>query len=157
MSPLEIFELAASERDDEPAYFALLREGSCDQAIALIREAIARDDVMAMGFYGVLLFLGRGIERNHEEAAAWFSQGARRADILSQVCYGICLANGHGTAPDQQEAARWLYEAGLKGQPDAISLLSDVVGRFPGVVGRHFTVEQYFDLMARLRRPDVLH
>lgn len=157
MSLHSLFELVSIEREDEPPYFSLLRERSFDEAIPLIREAMARDDGQAMGFYATLLALGRGVERNTPEAAAWFRQGAVRGDIFSKLAFGVCLASGLGLQTDHMEAAYWLYQAARAGQPVAISVLSDVVGRNPGVVGRHFSIEEYHDLMTKLRRPDAVH
>lgn len=157
MSQTSVLDRIASEQEDEPAYFSLLRERCYAEAVPLIRNAMARDDGHAMGLYGSLLAIGQGIEKNLDEAAAWFRQGAVRGDVFSQLAFGVCLASGRGIALDQQEAAYWLFKAGSAGQLEAISALSDIAGHNPSVIGPHFSLEQYLDLMTKLRRPDRVH
>lgn len=158
MALVSVFELLASAAgEEEPQYFQLLRERCYEAALPALQQAIAQGDARAMGFYGALLSLGEGIDQDRRLAATWFHQGAAHGDVFSQLAFGVCLASGLGVQTDQQEAAYWLYQAAIAGHPVAIGALSDIVGQNPGVVGPHFSIEEYHDLMAQLRAPAVLH
>lgn len=157
MSVHDIFDFENVETDHEPAYVVSLREQNYEGAIPLIRRAVAQDDRRAMGFLAALMTLGKGIEQDTEEAAAWVRQGAVRGDIFSQLAFGVCLACGRGVKANDMEASYWLFQAGRSGHPVAISVLSDVVGRNPGVLGVHFSAEEYHDLVMQMKKPDVLH
>lgn len=157
MSLRDILEAALAERENEPPYFHWLRTHQFEKALPLIRLAMTQNDGEAMGFYAALLVTGQGVDKDVEQAVDWFREGAILGDVFCQTALGVCLAAGIGLEVDPREAAFWLYVAACTGQPLAISLLSDVVGLDPGLVGIHFTIEQYVDLMAQLRRPRVVH
>lgn len=158
MSFDDLLKMLALAESEEPAYCELLREHRFDEAVPLLHQQISRDDPAAMGYYGSLLVLGKGIERDLEGAVAWFREGALRGDPHSQLALGVCLASGIGVAADQSKAAYWLYRVGVtNGHPEAILQLSNIVGRNPGVVGEYFSIEDYFDLMQQLRPPGRLH
>lgn len=145
------------EKEGEPAYLRPMRERRPHEAIPLLRDAIERDDGLAMGYYATLLFKGVGIERDRKEAVAWFRLGAERGDLFSMLGLGACLAKGEGVRPCDLEASYWLYQGAKGGYSIAISMLSDVVGRNPGVVGHHFTLEEYQELMRFLRPAGTIH
>jgi hypothetical protein len=157
MSLRDILDAALSEREDEPSYFRLLRAHHFEAAVPVIRQAMTQNDGQAMGFYASLLVTGQGVAKDLEQAVDWFREGAILGDVFCQTALGVCLSAGIGLDVDSREAAFWLYVAACAGQPLAISLLSDVVGLDPGLVGIHFTIEQYLDLMTQLRRPRVVH
>jgi TPR repeat protein len=157
MSLLNVLDSAVAEHEGEPTYFEPLREQSFVEAIPLLRQAMCVEDGQAMGLYAALLALGHGIEQNLQEAVDWFRQGAVRGDSFSQFSFGVCLTHGLGLPANHMEAAYWLFKAGCAGNSKAISLLSDIAGKNPGVIGPHFSVEAYHDLMTQLRRPALVH
>ena len=74
---LDYFNPSASREDDEPQYYAPLKAHRYAAAIPMLRHAVAaHDDAHAMSILGSLLAMGRGIERDEEEACAWFRQSA---------------------------------------------------------------------------------
>lgn len=132
-----------SDTDDiEPVYYPALREQRFGAAILLLRHAIALDDGHAMGIYAGLLALGRGIERNPEEAALWFRQSAVRDDPFGQISFALCLAIGFGIAQDRREAAFWLCRAARAGHRRAMEVLADLVLLEPGLIGNPIRQEE---------------
>ena len=140
------------DHDFEPPYYALLKAHRYSDAIPMLKVAIAKhDDAHAMSILGSLLAMGQGIERDEEEACAWFRQSAVRGDALGQTAFGTCLATGIGTRQDETEGAYWLYRAGKAGYLKAIEILSDLVLKNQAVVGPHFSMREYMELLRKLR------
>ena len=138
---------------DEPAYFAPLRERDYTAALLPLRQAIQREDPVAMTVYASMLALGRGVEKDFDEAALWFRQAAVRGDPDGQLGLGACLAAGIGTPVNDDEAVYWLYQVAIQGHPVAIDLLSTVVWRNQSVIGKHFSSDQFYQLVRNAHRP----
>ena len=144
----------ASDKDAEdrlPAYAEALDRRDYAVALPLLQQAIKKEDACAMGAYAALLALGRGVEKNPQEAYCWFRQGANRGDLKSQVSLGMCLAGGTGTPIDRVEAAYWLYRAGRAGSLEAISILAELSDRDHSIVGPHFSEDELIDLVYHFR------
>lgn len=137
-------------------YIEALERQDYDTAIVLLRQAASQEDARAMGFLGVLTSLGRGIDKNHEDACAWFRQAAVRGDVRSQTVFGICLVNGLGVAKNHDEAAYWLFKAGMAGSLEAISALADLALADHSVVGKHFSEDQLCQLVRMLGKQHLL-
>lgn len=152
-----LFQPNASAKDaqPDPAYVAPMKRRDYRTAAPLLLAAIAREDARAMGAYAALCALGRGVEKNPQEAYCWFLQGATRGDRKSQVALGMCHAAGMGTAANRKEAAYWLYRAGKAGSLQAIEFLSDLAFKDHSIVGPHFTEEELIDLLYHYRNEVV--
>lgn len=131
-------------------YIDALERRDYAAAVVLLRHAVRQEDATAMGFLGVLTALGRGIEKNAEEACAWFRQAAVRGDVPSQVVLGICMIKGLGVPKNHDEAAYWLFKAGVAGNQEAIKALADLAFIDHSVVGKHFTEDQLCNLVRML-------
>lgn len=138
---------------NEPPYYLPLRRGNFADAIPLLRAAMKRDDAHAMAIFATLLAMGRGMERNEQDAADWYRQSAARGELAGQTAYGACLAAGIGVPVDQKEASFWLYRAARAGYRAAADLLADVVLCHQSVVGEHFTDDQLREVLRVARRP----
>jgi TPR repeat protein len=146
------------DKNDEPPYYAPLKAHRYDEAIRMLKAAIAKqEDAHAMSILGSLLAMGQGIERDEEEACAWFRQSAVRGDVFGQTAFGTCLAMGIGIRKDETESAYWLYRAGKAGYLKAISILSDLVLKNQAVVGPHFSMDDYMKLVRKGRKPLLVH
>ena len=145
--------MATEPAQTEPAYYEPLRELDYEAAIPPLREAMKREDPVAMTAYAAMLAVGRGVEQDFDEAAAWFRQAAVRGCTYGQLAFGACLASGLGTERNDEEAAYWLYQAAKKNHPAAIDLLSTVVWRNQSVIGKHFSNEQFQHLVKKAHRP----
>ena len=111
----------------EPTYTELIEQGDFAAAMPRLRNAIKKDDREAMGVLASLLALGRGVERNLEDAALWYRQAAVRGHVASQAALGFCLASGTGGRTDFQEAAHWFYKAARAGHRKAAIGLGNLI------------------------------
>jgi len=73
---------------------------------------------------GAAFLEGRGVERDHEKAAAWLRRAAEQGDAGGQRNLALCYYEGWGVPQDQVEAARWYEKAAEQGDPDAQDMLS---------------------------------
>ena len=138
----------------EPAYCRHLRQHDFEAAIVPLCEALGHEDPVAMTTYASLLALGRGVEQDSTEAATWFRRAAVLGNTEGQVAFGACLASGIGVPRNDDEAAYWLYQAAKKNHCSAADLLASVVLRNPAVIGKHFTPEQFHQILKNAHRPD---
>ncbi len=145
--------VGTSHEDVAPApYVAPLQRRDYVTAVPLLKAAMNKDDALAMGLFGALTALGRGVEKCPEDACAWFRQAANRDHVPSQAALGMCLAGGLGTPVDRKEAAYWLYRAGKAGNQQAIEVLASLAYKDGSIVGVHFTEEDLCKLVMQLRK-----
>lgn len=139
----------------EPTYTDLLEQGDYVAAIPLLQDAIKKDDPAAMGVLASLLTIGRGVERNLEDAALWFRQAAVRGHVASQAALGFCLASGTGGRTDFQEAAHWFYKAACAGHRKAAEGLGDLVFKDRALLDLGlFSAREVNDLVLAARQAD---
>lgn len=134
------------------AYVEPLKQRNYAAAVPLLQSAMAREDALAMGLFGALCALGRGVDKNPEDACAWFRQAANRGHVPSQAALGMCLAGGQGSPADYGEAAYWLYRAGKAGNLHAIEVLGNLAMKDNSIVGKHFSEDELCDLVLQLRK-----
>ena len=159
------FGAGAFQEDAAPApYVAPLERRDYAAAVPLLKAAMNKEDARAMGLFAALSALGRGVEKNPEDACAWFRQAANRDHVPSQAALGMCLAGGLGAPVDRKEASYWLYRAGKAGNMQAIEVLGAerighgvrVLGALAykdnSIVGVHFTEDELCKLVMQLRK-----
>jgi TPR repeat protein len=83
-------------------------------------EAARAGHIGAQVEYAIMLFNGRGIEKNEALAAAWFREGAQADNPVAQVRLARLLAEGRGEEKDPSEAARWYLIAKRRGVQDDV-------------------------------------
>lgn len=141
--------------DQPPPYSEALDRGDFIAAVPLLQEAIKHEDTRAMIGFGVMLVLGRGVERDPLEGLAWIRQAAVRGDLRGQLMLGMYLMSGIGVSRDDSEAAHWLFRAAKGGLIEAANHLSDLVLRNPKVVGEHFSQDEFMAVLKRAHRPQT--
>ena len=144
----------ASHEDAAPPrpYVAPLLRRDYAAAVPLLKAAMNKADACAMGLFAALSALGRGVEKNPEDACAWFRQAANLNHVPSQAALGMCLAGGLGAPLNRKEAAYWLYRAGKAGSMQAIEVLGALAYKDNSVVGEHFTEDELCKLVTRMRK-----
>ncbi len=147
------FGAGAFQEDAAPApYVAPLERRDYAAAVPLLKAAMNKEDARAMGLFAALSALGRGVEKNPEDACAWFRQAANRDHVPSQAALGMCLAGGLGAPVDRKEASYWLYRAGKAGNMQAIEVLGALAYKDTSIVGVHFNADELCKLVMQLRK-----
>ena len=147
------FGAGAFQEDAAPApYVAPLERRDYAAAVPLLKAAMNKEDARAMGLFAALSALGRGVEKNPEDACAWFRQAANRDHVPSQAALGMCLAGGLGAPVDRKEASYWMYRAGKAGNMQAIEVLGALAYKDNSIVGVHFTEDELCKLVMQLRK-----
>lgn len=93
---------------------AIWREenGDFKASEALYRRAAEQNDKEAILLLASRHFVGRGVEKNDEEALKWYREGAKYADGLSMYALGSAYQYGNlGLERDEKEAAAWYRRA----------------------------------------------
>ncbi len=68
---------------------------------------------------GNAYFVGRGVERNEQQAAYWFEKAAKAGDPVAQMQIGYFYQVGIGVMRDEARAAHWYQLAAAGGLPGA--------------------------------------
>ncbi len=119
---LRYYEKAAAKGDSEAAYIAAIMyeenleiRPNTKKMTALMRQAAESGHAAAQADYGLLVYQGRGVERNDTEAANWFEKSAKGGDKEGQFLYAFTLAKGEGIPQNFEEAYYWLLKSGESG------------------------------------------
>jgi TPR repeat protein len=89
------------------------------EPLPAIRKLAEAGDADAMALLGALYADGLGVEKDDEEAVAWYEKAAKKGDPYAMVSLGLRYANGLGVPENQGQAAVWLARAADKGDADA--------------------------------------
>ncbi|MBI5922389.1 MAG: sel1 repeat family protein [Betaproteobacteria bacterium] len=143
--------IGRSEQNSSSYGEALDRE-DYGAAVPLLTEAIRQDDRRAMFVFGMMLVLGRGVERCLEDGVAWIRQAAVRGVPYAQHILGCFLVGGCGVPQNQSEAAYWLYRAERAGLAEAIKALSELNLRNPKVVRQFYSEEEVIAMARNIHR-----
>lgn len=136
-------------------YTELVETGNYAAALPLVKKAVEKEDALAMSVLGTMYMLGRGVERDMQEAYLWFLQAANRGEPSGMTALGMCLATGRGAPINRSDAAYWLYRAGSNGYWMAVGTLGELVNNHPELVGQHFSEEQLCDLLERYKQAAI--
>lgn len=93
------------------------------QAFEAVRERAGHGEVAAQRELGALYALGKGVQRNYEQALAWMTKAAEAGDAEAQYRVGSAHQGGYGTAVDMLRAADWYRKSADQGYPQAQLLL----------------------------------
>ncbi len=107
---------------------AIWREenGDFKASEALYRRAAEQNDVEAILLLASRHFVGRGVEKNDEEALKWYREGAKYADGLSMCALGTAYRYGNlGLERNDAEAAAWFRRAADVGHAKGMARLGE--------------------------------
>ncbi|GHA95692.1 tetratricopeptide repeat protein [Modicisalibacter luteus] len=96
----------------------LLKEGSTEQGLAMLRQSAQAGDVYAMEDLGEAL-----IERAPKRARQWLSTAADRGSANAAATLGRAYLHGSGLGVDKARAAHWLAQASRGGHAGAAAEL----------------------------------
>lgn len=125
---IKYYEKAADLGDNEAAYIAAIMyeqnyqiRPDSQKMAKLMLQAANGGHAAAQADYGLLVFQGRGVLKNMDEAAKWFEKSARAGDQEGQFLYAYSLAKGEGVTQNFEEAYYWT----LKSERAGVSGVSD--------------------------------
>jgi len=107
---------------------ALLRSGSHEEGIPLLKQAADHGDARAQielgelcesGRLGELCESGRGVDRDYVQAFAWYRKAADLGNAAAQINIGRLYEEGLGVQRDPDQAATWYMKAAERGDQEA--------------------------------------
>lgn len=111
-------ETTLDEYDKANAY---LDAGQGEEAIPIFRRLAEQGRVAAMHSIAHTYLYGvAGVDRDHDQAFAWFNKGASNGCPQAMYHLGVCNANGYGTPVDQAQSAEWYRRSAERGDEDAM-------------------------------------
>lgn len=115
---LHWYERGAAQGDANAAYQAAILQSERDdpvgdkKTVTLMRQAAEAGIAAAAADYGLLLFQGKGVDKDRVQAANWFARAAVRGDKEGQFLYAFVLARGEGVELSFGQAYYWLLKSG---------------------------------------------
>jgi len=82
---------------------------------------------------GLMYYKGKGVQRDHKEAAYYFRRSAEQGHAAAQYNMGLLHLSGRGIRKDHREAARWFYLSAEQDYPRAQYNLGLMYARGDGV------------------------
>ena len=73
----------------------------------------------AQHLLGLMYYMGRGIERDYQQAMAWHRKAARQGKPDAQYIVGAMYYTGNSVPQDQKEAVSWFRKAAEQGHAEA--------------------------------------
>lgn len=122
MSSAPVF-AASSSSDLCKKYF---QAQAYDRAAMNCAAAAQDDDTGSQTALGWMYLHGKGLPKNHNEAARWINAAAEEGNIAAAALLGGMYLKGEAVAQDSEEAGKWLgiaAEAGHKGAQVALGTL----------------------------------
>ena len=116
--------------DEAANYFA---EKKYDLALKEIQPLAEKGDARCQYSMGVLYENGFGVEKNPQQAAAWYLKAAEQGNSDAQYNLGAMNEHGTGIPVNYVEAARWYRPAAEVGDVDALSNLGVLYNNGQGV------------------------
>ena len=135
-----------AESDDYDEAAALLEKGDYVAALARYRMLAERGSATAQVFLGWMHQLGRGVERDLEEAARWYKKAADAGSAEGQFYLGTLLCNQE----EYQQAIAWLERAASQDYMPAIFRLGKMYDIGSGVTRDPEKAYRYLVRAARM-------
>ena len=80
-----------------------------------LKRAAELGDMQAQEYYGYILKMGIGVERDPVAAVEWIRKSAGQNCVAAFYELGVCYENGEGVARDLDQAAAWYRKAAESG------------------------------------------
>ncbi len=113
--------IAAYDRGDYPLAFEILGDLALDGNPAALAKA------------GRMVELGRGTEKNLDQAVRYYREGAIRGDASAQANLARMYLNGTGVPRNEDEGLRWMRRAADQGDSTAIVQMATIFLEGQGV------------------------
>jgi TPR repeat protein len=108
-------------------FAALLSLGMGAQAeepsAALVEQAAAQGDAKAQARLGAMYLLGRGVEKDEQQAAGWMLKAANQGNVEAEVIVAAMYDRGLGVKNDVKTATQWYEKAAAQGHEASRAIL----------------------------------
>lgn len=98
-----------------------------------IRKAAEHGDPIAQFNLGTAYETGDGVQKDHEQAIAWYQKAADQGNRYAQTMIGYSYEIGYGVPQDFGQAASWFKKAAEQGEAAAQALLGYSYGAGKGL------------------------
>lgn len=113
---------AAADADDKAFRTALHAFNVHDYptAYAIWRRLADGNDARSEASIGYMYFVGRGVPRSSQDAAAWFYRAANQGESTAQLYLAVMHYYADGVPKNLELSLMWCELAMVGGQPDAL-------------------------------------
>lgn len=146
----------AYAQDFEQAAAAYQR-GDLDAARKAWRALAENGDAQSQFMLGAIYATGKGVPRDHAEAAKWYLMAAKQGVAAAQNNLGFMYDRGLGVAKNDHEAVRWYIKAAQQGHSQAQNNLGVMYGTGRGVAKNNTQAFKWFQLSAEQGNPQAHH
>ena len=93
-----------------------------EKAANFFKQAAEMGHPGAQYNFGIMSYLGKGVNKNVKEAAKWFLRAAEQGKASAQYNLGSLYFRGSGVKKDLNKAFEWIDKAARQGEPKAIKI-----------------------------------
>lgn len=102
---------------------AAYRDGDFKTAYRHWHPLAAKGEAESQTRLGYLFEHGKGIDRNYDEAVAWYRKAAEQGEPAAQFNLGVMYRKGRGVSKDDKVARSWYEKAARQGHPVAVRVV----------------------------------
>jgi TPR repeat protein len=92
-------------------------------AQAFIQQSAEQGDAKAQARLGAMYLLGRGVEKDEQQAFEWMLKAANQGHIEAEVVVAAMYDRGLGVKNDVKMATKWYEKAAAKGNSASMAIL----------------------------------
>ncbi|MBT8409228.1 MAG: SEL1-like repeat protein [Alphaproteobacteria bacterium] len=119
------------------------------------RKLADQGDAQSQFMLGALYATGKGVARDHGEAAEWYLKSAKQGLAAAQNNLGFMYDRGLGVPQSDHEAVRWYIQAAEQGHAQAQNNLGVMYGTGRGVAQNNTKALKWFQLSADQGNPQA--
>lgn len=119
------------------------------------RKLAEKGDAQSQFMLGALYATGKGVARDHAEAAKWYLKSAKQGLAAAQNNLGFMYDRGLGVPQSDHEAVRWYIGAAEQGHAQAQNNLGVMYGTGRGVAQNNAKALKWFQLSADQGNPQA--
>ncbi|MDD1627427.1 MAG: sel1 repeat family protein [Methylococcaceae bacterium] len=90
---------------------------------AVVRQSAEQGDAKAQARLGAMYLLGRGVEKDEQQAAEWMLKAANKGNVEAQVIIAAMYDRGLGVKNDVKMATNWYEKAAAQGNSASMAIL----------------------------------
>ncbi|MDH3242513.1 MAG: SPOR domain-containing protein [Alphaproteobacteria bacterium] len=149
-----LFGMPASAQKFEQAAAAYER-GDFAAARQAWRRLAEKGDAQSQFMLGAVYATGKGVARDHAEAAKWYLKAADQGLAAAQNNLGFMYDRGLGVTQSDHEAVKWYIRAAEQGHAQAQNNLGVMYGTGRGVAKNNTEALKWFQLSADQGNPQA--